>query len=99
VHFVALDDIEWIEATNNYVVVHAVARTYKGRERISDVEARLDARRFVRVHRSAIVRVAKIREVQPLMPGDRAIVLRSGAVARVPRGRRQALSSVLGVSI
>lgn len=99
VHFVALDDIEWIEAANNHVVVHAAARTYKGRERISDVEARLDARRFVRVHRSALVHVAKIREVQPLMRGDQAIVLKSGTVVRVARSRRQALSEVLGVSI
>jgi hypothetical protein len=99
VHFVALDDIEWIEAANNHVVVHTVARTYKGRERISDVEARLDARRFIRVHRSALVHIAKVREVQPLMRGDQAIVLRSGTVVRVARSRKLVVSEALGVSL
>jgi len=98
-HFIALADIEWIEAANNHVVVHTAARTYKGRERISDVESRLDARRFIRVHRSALVHVAKIREVQPLMRGDQAIIVHSGAVVRVARGRRQAVSDALGVAL
>ena len=99
VHLIALDDIEWIEAANNHVVVHAAARTYKGRERISDVEARLDERRFVRVHRSAIVHLEKIREVQPLARGDHAIVLKSGCVVRVARTRKQILESALGVAL
>lgn len=97
VHFIDLGDIDWIEANNNHVVVHTAARVYKGRERISDVEARLDARRFVRVHRSAIVHLPKIREVQPLMRGDQAIVMQSGAIVRVARSRRQALEEALGV--
>lgn len=99
VHFVALDDIDWIEAANNHVVVHTAARVFKGRERISDVEARLDARRFVRVHRSAIVHLPKIREVQPLTRGDHAVVLRSGKVVRVARSRRQALEQALGTPL
>jgi DNA-binding LytR/AlgR family response regulator len=99
VRFIPLDDIEWIEAANNHVVVHTPVRAYKTRERMSDVEARLDARRFIRVHRSALVSVAGIREVQPLMRGDQAIILKSGGVVRVARSRRQALADVLGVSL
>jgi LytTr DNA-binding domain-containing protein len=97
VHLVRLDDIDFIEAEDNYVVVHAAGRTYKGRERISDVEARLDQRRFVRIHRSTIVQVGKIREVQPLSHGDHAVILRSGTVLRAARSRRQALEERLGV--
>jgi hypothetical protein len=99
VHFIALDDIECVEADNHHVVVHANGRSYKGRERISDVETRLDARRFVRVHRSAIVQLAKIREVQPLMHGDQAIIMRSGRIVRVARGRRRALETALGTEL
>ena len=99
VHFIVLEDIDWIEADNNHVVVHTASRTYKGRERISDVESRLDARRFVRVHRSAIVHVPRIREVQPLRSGDQAIVMRSGTVVRVARARRQALEEALGTPL
>jgi LytTr DNA-binding domain len=97
VHLIEPDDIEWIEADDNYVVVHTSTRSYKGRERIGDIEARLDARRFVRVHRSAMVHIAKIREVQPLLRGDQAIVMHSGQVVRVARSRRQALEEALGV--
>jgi hypothetical protein len=99
VHLIALDDIEWIEAANNHVVVHTGTREYKGRERMSDVEARLDERRFVRVHRSAIVHVDKIREVQPLARGDHSVILQSGQVVRVARTRRQFLESGLGMPL
>jgi two-component system LytT family response regulator len=99
VHFVRVEDIDFVEAEDNYVVVHAGSRAYKGRDRISDVASQLDARRFVRIHRSTIVHVAKIREVQPLMHGDHAVILRDGKVLRVARSRRQALEVALGVEL
>jgi DNA-binding LytR/AlgR family response regulator len=99
VHLVRVDDIDFVEAEDNYIVVHAAARSYKGRDRISDVESQLDARRFVRIHRSTIVHVARIREVQPLTHGDHAVILRDGKVLRVARSRRQALSQALGVEL
>lgn len=99
VHLVRVDEIDFVEAEDNYVVVHAASRTYKGRDRISDVESQLDARRFVRIHRSTIVHVAKIREVQPLTHGDHAVILRDGQVLRVARSRRQALEQALGLEL
>ena len=99
VHLVRIEDIDFVEAKDNYVVVHAASRTYKGRDRISDVESQLDARRFVRIHRSTIVHLAKIREVQPLTHGDHAVILRDGKVLRVARSRRQALGRALGVEL
>ena len=99
VHLVPMDDIDFVEAEDNYVVVHAAARRYKGRDRISDVESQLDARRFVRIHRSTIVQIARIREVQPLTHGDHAVVLRDGKVLRVARSRRQALGQALGIEL
>ena len=99
VHLVRVEDIDFVEAEDNYVVVHASSRTYKGRDRISELEAQLDGRRFVRIHRSTIVHIAKIREVQPLTHGDHAVVLRDGKVLRVARSRREALGRALGVSL
>ena len=99
VHLVRVEDIDFVEAEDNYVVVHAASKAYKGRDRISDVESQLDARRFVRIHRSTIVHVAKIREVQPLTHGDHAVILRDGKVLRVARSRRQALEQALGVQL
>jgi DNA-binding LytR/AlgR family response regulator len=99
VHLVRPDDIVWIEADDNNVVVHTTARTYKGRGRIGDLESQLDASIFVRIHRSAIVRVESIREVQPLTKGDLAVVMHDGKVLRVARSRRAGLETALGVSI
>jgi DNA-binding LytR/AlgR family response regulator len=99
VHLVRVEDIDFVEAEDNYVVVHAASRSYKGRDRISDVESQLDARRFVRIHRSTIVHIAKIREVQPLTHGDHAVILRDGKVLRVARSRRQALGEALGLEL
>jgi LytTr DNA-binding domain-containing protein len=99
VHLVRVEDIDFVEAEDNYVVVHAASRSYKGRDRISEVESQLDSRRFVRIHRSTIVHVAKIREVQPLTHGDHAVILRDGKVLRVARSRRQALEQALGVEL
>lgn len=99
VHLVRLEEIDWVEAQDNYIVVHAASRAYKGRERISDVEGQLDARRFVRIHRSTIVQIARIREVQPLTHGDHAVILRDGTVLRVARSRRHALGEALGLEL
>jgi DNA-binding LytR/AlgR family response regulator len=99
VHLVRVEDIDFVEAEDNYVVVHAASRSYKGRDRISDVESQLDARRFVRIHRSTIVHLAKIREVQPLTHGDYAVILRDGKVLRVARSRRPALEQALGIEL
>jgi two-component system LytT family response regulator len=99
VHFVRLDDIDWIGAEDNYVVVYAAGRSYKGRERISEIAKQLDARRFVRIHRSTIVHVSKVREVQPLTHGDHAVVLRDGTQLRASRGRRAALGEALATTI
>ena len=71
----------------------------KGRGRIGDLETQLDPALFVRVHRSAIVRVDMIREVQPLTKGDLALVLHDKKVVRVARGRRAALAEVLGKTL
>jgi hypothetical protein len=99
VHLVRPEEIEWIASDDNDVVVHAGGRTYKGRGRIRDLEAQLDPAAFVRVHRSAIVRVASIREVQPLTKGDLAVITHGGKTLRVSRSRRAALEAVLGVAI
>jgi two-component system, LytTR family, response regulator len=99
VHLVRVEDIDFVEAEDNYVVVHTASRAYKGRDRISELESQLDPRRFVRIHRSTIVHVGKIREVQPLTHGDHAVILRDGKVLRVARSRRQALGQALGVEL
>src|SRR5215469_6298375 len=61
---VALSEIDWIEAADNYVCLHCGPETHTLRETMTEMESRLDPARFVRVHRSAIVNIDRIKELQ-----------------------------------
>src|SRR3954454_23685923 len=88
---VALEAIEWIEAEDNYVLIHTPQKTHTVRQKLSELESRLDAAHFARVHRSSIVSVARVAAVRPLTHGDFEVLLESGAVVRGTRSRRGAL--------
>jgi len=95
--FVREDEIDWIEAQDYYVEIHAGSAAHLHRETLHDMELRLDPRRFVRIHRSAIVRIDRIRRLQALPSGDAAVILRDGTELRVSRSRREAIRAVLGM--
>jgi LytTr DNA-binding domain len=86
-------EIEWIEAEDNYAIVHAGTRSYTARTRIGDLERLLEGNGFARVHRSAIVRLAEVRQVRRLPHGDFDVVLAGGAVVRGSRSRKSALGA------
>jgi two-component system LytT family response regulator len=88
---ISAEDVDSIEAADDYVELHVGGSTHVLRERLSDLEARLDPTRFVRIHRSAIVNVARVREVHPLVRGDALVVLTGGASFRCSRSRRAEL--------
>lgn len=90
---VPFDEIQWIEAEDNYVLVHTATRSYTAREKIGEIEKLIDGAGFLRVHRSAIVRRAAVQEVRPLTHGDFELVLAGGAVVRGSRSRRKALAA------
>ena len=77
--FVRTSDVDWIEASDNYVRLHVGATSYLVRESLRTLESKLDPDDFLRVHRSAMVNVDAIRELQPWFHGDQVIILRSGA--------------------
>lgn len=76
--FVPTAEVEWIEADGNYARVHAGSRDYLLRETMKGVEARLDPRRFVRIHRSAIVNVERIVSVEPYFHGEYIVTMGGG---------------------
>jgi len=76
--FVPTAEIDWIEAKGKHVLVHAGADSYQLREGLTSVAARLDPRDFLRVHRSSLVRVDRIREVHRWFRGDYRLVLADG---------------------
>jgi two-component system LytT family response regulator len=92
---VALPDIDWIEASDYYVQLHVGERTYLHREPMRDLEARLDPRRFVRIHRSAIVAIDRVAELRPSSHGDHCVRLRDGTELRLSRTRRARLRALL----
>ena len=90
--FLPADDIDYIEAAGNYlriVTSGAGANAYLVRERISEIERRLDPAAFARVHRSTIVNVSRIKEMHPLFNGDQALVLTNGKRLTLSRTYRE----------
>lgn len=94
--FVRVSDIEWVEAADYNVRIHTPEQTYTTRESLSALAERLDPRRFVRVHRSTIVNLDRVREIQPYFHGAYILVLQDGTEIRLSRSRRHALEEALG---
>jgi two-component system LytT family response regulator len=79
------EDIDWLEADGNHVRVHVGKESHLIRETLSKLEARLPERAFMRIHRSTLVNVARIREIQPWFQGDYVLLLNDGT--RLTSGR------------
>lgn len=93
---IELREIDWVEAADYCVRVHVGTAAHLVRESMQDMAQRLDDPRFVRIHRSSIVNIDRVREVQPLFHGDFVVVLRDGTKLRLTRSRRTALEEQLG---
>jgi two-component system LytT family response regulator len=89
-------DVDWWEADGNYVRLHTAASSFLVRSTMASIEAQLDPRLFIRVHRRYVVNVDRIVEVQPWFAGDAVAVLRNGAKVRVSRTYRERLHARLG---
>jgi two-component system LytT family response regulator len=96
VFFLRTDDIDWIEAAGNYVRLHLGEDSHLFRETMNNMEGRLDAHRFVRIHRSRIVNTDRIKELQPWFNGEYVVVLQNGAPLTLSRGYREKLQERLG---
>lgn len=86
--FVKAGDVDWFEADRNYIRLHVGATVHVIRERISQLESTLDPRQFARIHRSIIVRLASVREVNPWSSGDSIVILHDGTELRLSRHYR-----------
>jgi two-component system, LytTR family, response regulator len=96
VFFVRSDEIDWIEAAGNYVKLHVGNDTHLFRETMNAVEARLDADMFFRIHRSHIVNIERIRELQPWFNGEYVVFLKNGTRLTLSRGYREKLQERVG---
>lgn len=82
------EEIHWVQAADNYVELHTGSRSYLLRQTIQEFGEQLDAARFLRVHRSAIVNVECIREFVAHAHGEASLILQGGTTVKVSRGRR-----------
>jgi two-component system LytT family response regulator len=95
VTFVPVDDIDWIEAQGDYAQLHVGKREYLLRESLTVLESRLDPGSFLRIHRSAIVRIQRIMRVDSRPNRDCMITLASGMILRVSRTYSHHLRNLL----
>jgi two-component system, LytTR family, response regulator len=97
VSFLRVDHVEWVDAAHNYVKIHGIdGGTHLVRGAISDLEARLDPERFVRIHRSTIVNVDRVRELELTTHGNYVAILEGGQRLTVSRSFRDRLPTLLG---
>ncbi len=94
--FVKLDDIDWIESAHNYVELHVDKQSHLLRETLNSIEARLPSEKFVRISRSVIVNIDRIKELEPLFYGEYNVTLRNGTRLTLSRRYRDKLHQ-LGV--
>lgn len=96
IFFVKVADVDWIEADRNYVRLHVGTTTHTIRDRISRLEEVLDPRVFARIHRSTIVNLNRIQEMQPWFSGDYVVLLQNGTRLRLSRHYRDQVERQIG---
>ena len=94
--FIKTEEIDWVEAEGKYVRLHIGRESYLVREAISQIEAQLDPKRFLRIHRSTIVNLDRVRELQPWFHNDYRVILRDGTELMLSRSCRKRLGELLG---
>jgi two-component system, LytTR family, response regulator len=96
---VRTEEVDWIGADGVYARIHVGGSSYLIRMPMHELETRLDARRFVRIHRSAIVNIDRVRELHEIDRGEYAVILSDGTKLKLSRSRRAQFESRLGQSL
>jgi two-component system LytT family response regulator len=99
IYFVRIADIDWIEAAGNYIRLHVGKDAHLLREPLTALERRLDPARFVRIHRSTIVNLERIRELQPAFHGEYVVILCDGTELALSRSCRDQLEQSLKTAL
>jgi two-component system, LytTR family, response regulator len=94
--FLRTDDVDWIEASDNYVRLHVGPDTHLLRETLGSFETRLDSSKFVRIHRSTMVNVNRMKELQPWFHGDYIVILEDGTRLNLSRTYRNRVIDLVG---
>ena len=99
VHIIPIAKLDYVEAQDDYVVLHSEKKSYLKQQTIASLEAQLDPQRFARIHRSYIVNVDRIVRIEPYTRDSRVAVLRDGAQLPVSRPGYAKLKALLGETV
>ena len=91
--FVKTEEVDWIEAADNYVCLHTGPDNHLLRETMNAIETRLDKDKFLRIHRSTIVNLDRVKELQPWFRGDYLVILQDGTQLTLSRSYREKLQN------
>lgn len=94
--FVNVRDLDWVEAEGNYLRLHGNGTSHMIRGNMNDMERKLDPARFMRIHRSTIINLQRIREVQPWFRGHHRVVMNNGQELKLSRYQKDKLRTLLG---
>ena len=99
IFFLKAEEIDWIEAEGDYMKFHVSGRTHLMRETMARLEARLDPRKFIRIHRSTIVNIDRLRKLSPSFAGEYAVILHDGTKLKLSRGYHERIATLLKQSL
>jgi two-component system, LytTR family, response regulator len=94
--FLRVDEIDWMDAEGNYIRLHVGKKSHLVRETMAAMEAKLDPDRFLRIHRSTIVNIDRIKELESMFQGEYVVILADGTKLTSSRGYRDRLRDLLG---
>jgi len=97
--FLKTDEIDWIEAEGKYVRLHVGKESYLLREAIGSMETQLNPKKFPRIHRSSIVNIDRVRELQPWFHNEYRVILNDGTELMLSRSCRKRLGELLGTAL
>lgn len=95
IFFLKAEEIDWIEAEGDYMKFHVAGRGHLMRETMARLESRLDGNRFIRIHRSTIVNIDRVKKLSPSFAGEYAVVLADGTKLKLSRGYHERVAALL----
>ncbi|MDB6167372.1 MAG: two component transcriptional regulator, LytTR family [Verrucomicrobia bacterium] len=99
IFFLKAEEIDWIEAEGDYMKFHVGGRAHLMRETMARLESRLDPKRFIRIHRSTIVNIDRLRKLSPSFAGEYAVILHDGTKLKLSRGYHERIATLLKQSL
>ena len=94
--FLKTSEVDWIQADDKYAHLHTGNKSHLVRQTLGALEAQLDPQKFIRIHRSAIVNIERIKELQPMFTGEHTVVLENGTKLTLSRSYKNKLFEILG---